>query len=99
MGGCIVDASAVQGTAFLTNKTKASSLAQALSTLVATRARSIEASDCGLESVEVPSILTCGTLTDLVQQTASMLTGCWTVGLQGTESWTTMISDVGDQSR
>ena len=46
----------------------------------------------------MPSILTCGTLTDLVQQTASMLTGCWTAGLQGTESWTTMISDVGDQS-
>ena len=44
---------------------------------VATRARSIEASDCGLEKVEVPSILTCGTLTDLVQQTASMLTGCF----------------------
>ena len=31
-GGCIVDASAVSGTAFLTNKPKASSLAQALST-------------------------------------------------------------------
>ena len=55
MGGCIVDASAVQGTAFLTNKTKASSLAQALSTLVATRARSIEASDCDLRPFPDPS--------------------------------------------